>query len=143
MLRQSMRARYIVPYLRKRVSGSNNERDFAVGAGGHDVDMSLGGVFEWKFFADDGAERAVFEAGIEAGENVGGFRVGDDPKSEGANGAALAHDVTRVDGDFAAIADDNDATVGGEEFHVSGKIYVGEHFEDDRSEEHTSELQSQ
>jgi len=102
-----------------------------MGTGGHDVDVSLGGVFEWKFFADDGPERAVFETRVKAGENVGCFRVGDDPKSEGANGAALAHDVARVDGDFAAIADDNDAAVGGEEFHIGGKIYIGEHFEDD------------
>ena len=118
------------PHLHKPQS-LRNEGDFAGGAGGHDVDMSLGGIFEWKFFADDGTERAVFQAGVEARENVGGFRVSDNPKSEGTNGAALSHDVTRVDGDFAAIADDNDAAVGGEEFHVGGKIYVGEHFEDD------------
>ncbi len=102
-----------------------------MGAGGHDVDMSLGGVFERKLFADDGAERAVLETGIEAGENVGGFRVGDNPESEGANGSALTHDVTRIDGDFATVANDDDTTIGGEHFHVSGKIYVGEHFEDD------------
>jgi len=74
-----------------------------------------------EVLADDGAERAVFEAGIEAGE-MSRLPSPVTTQRVKARMERLSHDVTRVDGDFAAIADDNDATVGGESFMSAERL---------------------
>ena len=50
-----------------------------------------------QLFADDRAQRAVFEAGNEAGVNLVFFRGRNAPKGEGADGGAAAHEFAGVD----------------------------------------------
>jgi len=39
-----------------------DQRDFAGGTGGEDVQVSLRGVFKGELFCDDGAKRSIFKA---------------------------------------------------------------------------------
>ena len=42
-----------------------------------------------------------------------------------------AHEFAQVDGDFTAIADDDDAAARCEKFQVMGEVHIGEHFKND------------
>src|SRR5438128_8236735 len=110
---------------------SGNENDFAEGAGSHDILVSLSCFGKRELLADDGAHRAVLEAGNESGMNLFPFRLRDAPQVEGPNGSPADHEVARGDGDVAAAADDDDAAVRREQLQVRAEIHVGEHFEDD------------
>src|SRR5271155_1267486 len=89
------------------VRKSGDEDNFAVRAGGENVDVSLSSVLQWDLFADDRPKSFIFEACVDAGEHFLEFDFGGGPQSETANGCATGHEVARIDGEFAAIADDD------------------------------------
>ena len=42
-----------------------------------------------------------------------------------------AYEFAQVDGDFTAVADDDDAATQCEKFQVVGEVHIGEHFKND------------
>ena|SRR6266436_1582707 len=68
-----------------------NQDDFSGGARFEDFFVSAGGFGEGEFFADDGAQRAIFEASDNTGVDVGFFRSSEGPKGKASNRAAPAH----------------------------------------------------
>src|ERR1700687_2852653 len=59
------------------------------------------------------------------------FRGTEAPEGEGPDGGAAAHQFTRVDGYFAAIADDDDAAALREQLQVMRQVHIGKHFQND------------
>src|SRR5947209_4644288 len=112
-------------------AGSNttlrNEDDFSCSAGFEDFFVGARGLGERQLLADDRAKSAVFEAGYKASVDFRFFRGSDGPKSEAPRGGTTKHQVPRVNGDLTAIANDNHASVDGEQLQIGGKVYVGEH----------------
>ena len=51
------------------------------------------------------------------------------PECKRANRSTTRHQLTRIDGDLATIADHNHAAIIGQKLRVVGEIYVGEHFQ--------------
>jgi hypothetical protein len=69
-------------------------------APGSRIFVGAGSFCKRQFFADDRAQRAIFEACDDTGVNLCFFGCGNGPKREGADGAAACHEVTSVDADF-------------------------------------------
>ena len=110
---------------------SRNKKHLAGGAGLENFLVGACGFGKRELFAHHRAQRAVFEAGNEAGVNFVFLSRRDAPKCEGANGSAASHEFAGIDGDFTAVADDDHSATAGEKFRVVGQVYVGEHFEND------------
>src|SRR5438105_2155992 len=92
---------------------SADENDLAGGPGFNDLFMRARRLGEWHFRAHDRAQRAVFQARQEPGVDVGFFDWRDGPQRESANRGAARHELTRIDGDLAATAnDDHTAIIG-------------------------------
>src|SRR5260370_25201901 len=108
-----------------------NEHDFSSSAGIENLFVGARRFGEGQFFSDYGTERAVFEAGHKASVDFSFFHGSDGPKREAPSGGATRHQVSRVNADFAAIADDDHTTIRGEKFQVRREIYVRAHFEND------------
>src|SRR5262249_48202078 len=71
--------------------------------------VRAGGFGQRHLFADDWAQRAVGEASDQAGMDLGFLRRCDAPECERTDRGVAAHEFARVDGDFTAIANDDDA----------------------------------
>src|SRR3954471_7300151 len=93
--------------------------------------VGFGGLGEGKLFADNWAESAVFQAGIDGGVDDSEFGRTGVEKHHSVYGGVTRHGVARGDFDFAATADDDDAGIGREDSEVFPKVDVGKHFEDD------------
>src|SRR5262249_54057946 len=108
-----------------------DEDDFAGGTWRHDFFVRAGCLGQRDFFADDGPQSAIFEACTNAGVNFGALSIRDRPESKSSNGSATEHQVPRVDGHFAAAADDDDAAERTQQLEVVTEIHIGKHFQDD------------
>src|SRR5712691_12207116 len=108
-----------------------NKNHFSGGAGFEYFFVGAHGFGERQLLTDDRAERPVGEAGGDPGVNFVFFRGSNTPQRESADGSAASHEFSRIDGDLAAVADDDDAASRGEELQVVGKVHVGEHFKND------------
>jgi hypothetical protein len=84
-----------------------DKNDLAGGAGFEDLFVGAGGFGERQLFADDWAQGAVFEASDEASMDLRFFRWCNCPKREASGRSATRHQVARVDGGLAAIANDD------------------------------------
>ena len=93
--------------------------------------MSTRCLCERRFLADHGAQGTVFEACKNPSMDVRLFLRSDTLEHQRANRGAATHQFTRIDGNFAATADDDHATVVGQKFRVVGEVNVGEHFQND------------
>src|SRR5690606_803625 len=78
-----------------------------------------------------GAQRAALERRAEPGVNLAVLVRGRRPQRRPQNRQLLAHRLARVDLDAAAVADDDDASLRGEQREVAIEVAVREHLEDD------------
>jgi hypothetical protein len=113
------------------VLSSADEGDFAVGAAFENFLVRTSGFSERQLFPHNRTKSAVLEPSDETGVDFPVFFRCDAPQREGTHGGAAGHELARIDGDLAAIADDDDAATLGQELQVVRQIYVSEHFENE------------
>ena len=93
--------------------------------------MRAGSLGERQFLPYYGPHCSVRQTRDQAGVNFSFFSFGDVPQSECVNRSAARHQVARRDSDVASAANDDHATVVGEQLQVVAQIYVGEHFQNE------------
>ena len=90
-----------------------NENDFSRSARLENLFVRARSLGKWHFLADDGTQRAILQAGDEPRVDLVFFRRRNAPQREAPGGRAAQHEVPRIDGDLASIANDDHAAIHG------------------------------
>ena len=118
--------------LRQRGSRAfGEEDDFAAGAGLEDLLVGARGLGQGQLAGDDGVQDAVFQSGPQGAVDGVFLLFGNVEEQHAADFGVALHGFAGINFDFAAVADDDDAAIHGEDGKVLGQIHVGQHFEND------------